>query len=1016
MLKTVNSIMISNDYLISELSKSGWTEHSLGYYRSSGKTKPKTGFIMMCRRRKIIDTIGAFSKKSQPATPATPNRTGVLESGSLHTMGLEANDMTPIACNSGTTLSSSIGNDVLITNHNNNNSDNPLCDLVSFGEYRSLMSIRSNDPCLLIGYEAIREEYSDGGKVLSWHFSVIDNSDLIEYAFIRTGDDCLYFRDALSYILDDYNYTPIKQSSIRKYQYCSEWRNGKPVIVATSDLSEAQKNAKYIYIEGDGFTQSLNQLDPNGFDIGCRIRTYDDYSSVTRIPVCLVCCCGFDDLTAFSYGKTSILKQLTHIDDGLITLRPISYTCRSIMKYNHIYNYYLSLSVTDSACHSPSDKNKLDDLYDVLRFKKVSNHKDMTLLLQTDPCMYLDHASMNSIVTLLYISSIYGINKSIPATLISATSRMIKDSMMKYFGCDSSDDFDLKYRGLKKIKHKRKIPNSSSYVVITDHVPVSNDAKSVQAFASEAYHGGYNSCIEIGYFPFDTYDLDLKNAYSTGMCTIPSVNWNNPVREEIVDRQLTLHDFQEKNSINPLLPMIAYVQFTFPEDTMFPCIPINIDGSLIYPLSSKGLNGVYVAGPLIWLALKLGATVYCDHGYILNTIPNAYPFRQSVKQLVADRNKAKRICGKGSLEDHILKIMANCIYGKISQGVIEKHSWVAYKNSIEALGCSAITNPVSAMMITSIVQVILIAAMSQLHDIGYSCYSVTTDGMITNCPYDIIKKLDLYGIADIISDARLFLTDGTNPDMWEIKHHQDDLINFSTRGNISLRCEEHDGYDGVCAHNSAHSNYVSDSYEDRLWLMTQVLSRTGPIPCTVKKRTSFKDLVKGKTFSVWQSVDNIRMDFDLKRKPRKNSIRADIVTIDGNEYEIAHFDTIPYKDFAEYQLYRDKKELMAVLRTESDWTKFWAKLTVINTKARPRDMEWSILTSCIAGYRAGKWDIPGLNDKTVAEKVSWINSHNNSNKSFKESDWKNAGKKQRQATALPEEVIKDKLDELIAAV
>ena len=91
------------------------------------------------------------------------------------------------------------------------------------------------------------------------------------------------------------------------------------------------------------------------------------------------------------------------------------------------------------------------------------------------------------------------------------------------------------------------------------------------------------------------------------------------------------------------------------------------------------------------------------------------------------------------------------------------------------------------------------------------------------------------------------------------------------------------------------------------------------------------------------------------------------------------------------------------------------KLDLNATGAQPRNMEWAILNSCIMGYRSGRWDIPGLNGKTVEEKCEWINAHNSSDRKFKLSDWKNARRPERQANMLPREMIESKLEELMNA-
>jgi hypothetical protein len=66
-------------------------------------------------------------------------------------------------------------------------------------------------------------------------------------------------------------------------------------------------------------------------------------------------------------------------------------------------------------------------------------------------------------------------------------------------------------------------------------------------------------------------------------------------------------------------------------------------------------------------------------------------------------------------------------------------------------------------------------------------------------------------------------------------------------------------------------------------------------------------------------------------------------------------------------------------------------------------------------HRMGHVNIPGLNNKSVAERCEWINAYNTSKKLFKPSDWKNARRADRQVNVLPMEIIKEKLDELIHA-
>jgi len=238
------------------------------------------------------------------------------------------------------------------------------------------------------------------------------------------------------------------------------------------------------------------------------------------------------------------------------------------------------------------------------------------------------------------------------------------------------------------------------------------------------------------------------------------------------------------------------------------------------------------------------------------------------------------------------------------------------------------------------------------------------------------------------------------------KHWQNDLINFTTRGNVSLMPH------GVCAHNGTKSGYDPDSYEDRLWLMKSVLSRTGTVDYSDKEWTSLKELVNGKDFEVNTVKRHIRMDFDMKRKPDRNSFEKRIVILDDETYEIANFTTNPFENIAEFREYRQRKSSVSCLRTLDDWNLFWFKTETKSTTAKPRDIEWAILFSCIIGHRAGFWTIPKLDELAGEQRCAWINQHNTSQKRFTTTDWKNAGRSKRQGNILPKNIIANKLLEL----
>lgn len=991
--------------IVTELKKTGWKNQPVGQFKTklNGQNviSQIQGFEVFIRDRDFDE----FLKNSSNPNSRKPHKMGVSGVGSASPMGVPVVSLTP-----GQTSS--------------------LPALADFESYPSLMSARPEKPCILIGYDSEWENLSDGSRdMLSWQFAVIHDMKMIEFCFIKTGNENLTFGLALGCILDYLNIPSVDVRKIRRYKYCSAWDDveNKPIVTVTDNVSEARTNCVYVYRgrdagEVDGWTHEIVwNMDDRFVKRADRdwafFHAFLDYKAVESVKVTLLCHTGLVDISGLD--KTDyLLKHLTEVQGGLVSLQPVRTAPKSLKNVNNTSVYPVSLSVADTMCHAPAGMKKLKNLGDAVGIPKIdipdAQKEHMLKLLENDPVTFFEYASTDSVVTLMYSSALYGYNNSPPITVTSATASVMKRTMMDYMKIDNTDDFNRRYRGLEKVSHGNfKLQDRPGYLEATSLEPLSDKANSVQYYASHAYHGGYNSCSEVGYFPQETFDYDLQNAYPTAMCLVPDIDWDNPVRVQIQNRNMDIRDFMMFGGLfNPLVPFVGYCRFRFPDDVKYPCIPVNVDGVPVYPKTSDGLNGVYVAGSYIYLALRLGAEVFCENGYFLNTLltddlKESRSLSYAVIQLVQDRNKAKADHGKKSLEELILKTMVNSGYGKNAQNVVQKQSWTAFRDLMEDLGCSAITNPVSAMMITSIVQCELLAAQNQMHELGYVSCSVTTDGFISDCPEDVLKSLDLYGFRPFMEQSRLFLTGGADKELWEAKHHQNDLINFTTRGNVSLLPH------GVCAHNSAKSGFENDSYEDRLWLMTSVLARTGTVDCTDNEWASFKDIVQGRSdFKITPVTRHLHMDFDLKRKPDRSTFKTDYPVVNGVTYELAHFDTIAYDTVEEFRLYRKKKKLCDCLRTQSEWDVFFLKVDTNACGMNVKDLDWSILMSVIMGYRAGKWDIPALNDKTVAEKCEWINKHNDSKKVFKVNDWKNSRRPERQVNMLPDSFTHDKLLEM----
>ena len=242
---------------------------------------------------------------------------------------------------------------------------------------------------------------------------------------------------------------------------------------------------------------------------------------------------------------------------------------------------------------------------------------------------------------------------------------------------------------------------------------------------------------------------------------------------------------------------------------MFPNLPRyreDDDEAPCYP--RKETKEVCCSGPELFTALMNGAQITIVDGVLANVLRDesgniVYLYRDLVRSLVTARVEASEQFGKGSLEERLMKLIINSLYGKIAQNV--RDMFTSDDKSTE----SVITNNASASLITSFVRSLLFSSFTAIHSHGYKVYSATTDGLITDMPFSEFNKLSLFGFRDLLLKSRRAITGQANPDIWSVKHTQKDLLNICTRGNASLTVEdkEHGVLGGVFARNGVSSVY-----------------------------------------------------------------------------------------------------------------------------------------------------------------------------------------------------------------
>ena len=856
-------------------------------------------------------------------------------------------------------------------------------------EIPSFKDIQSDDLSLCIGFDTEFQNYVDENgatvyrDVLSLQMSVLIGDYIIRYFFcvkpmhqrVTNQGGSIPLKYCIADVLTDI-----------KTCYCKDL----PLVLKRD-------------IEYKNFNNNTNGID---------FKVMNDFF----IPITFVCHSGKADFTVFRRSNYDIklIPNIKEIQGGWMTTKSIQTKIEKDNKFNHYW--LVKITVRDTMGLSPADNKSLKALGEVINMPKIELEKGlidrMCEFAISNPIDYYEYAMNDADIVVSFCAEIFQRNHEIGLTLSSNAAKTMKKLIKEYFGVRNQKDFDRVYRGLEAIDEGLVIaPNESmKFLKSTRYVPVRDnpDAKLLSEFFEEAYTGGYNTCYAPGWYEKFTTDFDLKNAYPTAMATIYDIDWSKPVRDFPRGCVLTLDDID-----SPLTPMVIVGDFDFPDDCYCPNIPVPVDGGMkIYPLHGRN---VYMAGPDIYLALKLGARIKVFRGFVAEILMRDDKPSQclgyAVKSLVVDRLKAQKLYKDIPLIGKTLKTMVNSCYGKTAQNVSPKTRYNAQKQKRESCEPSAVTSPYHASYITSLVRCILIASINQLHTMGYEVYSVTTDGFITDAPRDIVSNLEAFGFFEIFQNGRYELNghkeNSVDNNVWEAKHVNEKFLNITTRGNVATN------EDGVLAHNSYTTGAEKDSLDDREIFIMHVLIRDGRLVCETRIWNEFSKIVEMKSdFKVIKCNRKIKMNFDYKRYPVIESAKDIDVHFeceDGSYVDatIANFDSRPFKDAEEFLKYRRVAQLEDCIKIVSDLKRVKVKAESEYRGYVGSNLDRKVLKSIIYGYRSGEYKIPQLDGLKQSDAVKLINSWDIAK--FTLSDWKDYSKPNRRDKVLPYEDIADTL-------
>lgn len=738
------------------------------------------------------------------------------------------------------------------------------------------------------------------------------------------------------------------------------------------------------------------------------------------IPITIVCNGGKADISVFRRSKYDIdvIRNLSEIQGGWMSTQNIRFKAENDRNYN--YYWLVDLSIRDTLGLTPAENQSLSSLGQVIKHPKIELPQNviehMAEFAVTNPVDFYHYAVNDADIVILFCSELFLRNHAIPITLSSAAAVSMRQSIQDYFGVLKRSDYDRLYRGLELLDEGiiRSEDESMKFLKATRYVPLRDnpDACLISEFFEEAYTGGFNASFYIGWITHPTTDFDLQNAYPTAMANIIDIDWSKNVSDFSRNYNITLDDL-----FSPLIPAVAIGDFDFPDDCYCPNIPVPVKGGMkIYPLHAKN---VYMTGPDMYLALKLGAKIKISRGFKCAPLKRNGKLSRclsyAVANLVQDRTKAKNVFKDNKLIEKTLKTAVCSCYGKTAQNVSPKTRYNSKTMGRVDADPSAVTSPYHAAYTTALVRCMLIACVNQLRSMGFYVYSVTTDGFITDAPITVVRSLDAFGFSEIFQQGRYILNQTTEPcdanQVWEAKHSNEIFLNITTRGNVAVNDE------GVLAHNSFSTGEVKGSRADRDAFLIAVLTREGRLKCKTNIRTQFSELVERKhDFQVTESARHISMNFDFKRCPLiETAVDTPVhyAPADGQnpvDTVLANYDTRPFSDAQEFGRYRSTLKNEDCVKMRADLERVKVKSTVQTKGYIGKDLNRKILLSILMGFRSGLYPIPALEGLKQSEVVSTVNGWDIAQITL--NDWKNCSRSKRQASMLPYDVIEGTLKKI----
>ncbi|MDF1814833.1 MAG: DNA polymerase [Verrucomicrobiales bacterium] len=359
------------------------------------------------------------------------------------------------------------------------------------------------------------------------------------------------------------------------------------------------------------------------------------------------------------------------------------------------------------------------------------------------------------------------------------------------------------------IKHYEIIGHEKKYKTIRTGKrsylkPIDSVAK-YEHLARQAYQGGRNEAFWFGPTPEGSIiDVDLVSAYPSVMASMGMPRWEDMESVESV------YDFKDGDI------GFARVTFSFPNSVSYPCLPVRTEeDSLLFPLNGES----YVTAAEIRCAVKMGAEIIIHDGLRVPTDQTIKPFSDPVESLLGLR---KAFTNAG-LHHHarFYKELVNSLYGKTSQGLRAKTVFDSRSGASKLMPDNKLTQPYLAAHITGGVRAVMSEAIHEITKAGFNVYSVTTDGILTDAPQEIVHTAFQGDCATPVIEARKALTG--SEEIVEIKQRVRKCVITGARGTFTIK--RGDTGEIVLAKAGVQTPAGLDKKNQNNWMLEKFFSR-----------------------------------------------------------------------------------------------------------------------------------------------------------------------------------------------